>query len=276
MKRWNIRQRTIISIIFSVTFLTGLFVTSLFIDSETLTVDLKNRNLAPSLSHLFGTDWLGRDMLARTIKGLGISFSVGVLAAFFSTMIALMLSLLAATSKLLDQMVTWLIDLFLSVPHIVILILISFAFSGGFKGVVVGLVLTHWPSLTRILRSEMLQINGAKYVGVSRRLGKPVWWVLIHHMLPHLIPQLFIGFLLIFPHAILHEAAITFLGFGLPVEQPAIGVILSESMQYLSTGMWWLAFFPGLSLLLMVGIFDLLGESLRKWMDPLHGEKGRV
>lgn len=273
MNRLNVRQKTMAAIVLSLIVLTGLVISSFFIGSDQLAIDLESKNLPPSLTHLFGTDWLGRDMLARTMEGLTLSLAVGLLAAFISVIIALVLSILASWHKMLDTFVTWLIDLFLSVPHIVMLILISFAIGGGFKGVVIGLALTHWPALARVLRSEIMQMNSAQYVGVSRRLGKSKFWVSIHHMLPHLIPQLFIGFILIFPHAILHEAAITFLGFGLPEEQPAIGVILSESMRYLSTGMWWLAFFPGLSLLLMVGMFDLLGQSLKKWFDPFHGQK---
>src|SRR5699024_5331231 len=139
----------------------------------------------------------------------------------------------------------------LSVPHIVTLILISFALGGGFKGVVIGLSLTHWPSLTRLLRAEMMQVKNAEYVGISQQLGKSRLWIAQHHFFPHLVPQLVVGFILLFPHTILHEAAITFLGFGLSTETPAIGIILSESMRYLSIGAWWLAFFPGLSLLLM-------------------------
>ena len=87
-------------------------------------------------------------------------------------------------------------------------------------------------------------------------------------MTPHLIPQLFVGLVLMFPHAILHEASVTFLGFGLSSEQPAIGVILSESMQYLTTGRWWLALFPGLALVLVVVLFAMLGERVRKLLDP--------
>jgi len=93
-------------------------------------------------------------------------------------------------------------------------------------------------------------------------------WIIRKHYLPHLLPQLFVGFILLFPHAILHESAITFLGFGLSPEQPAIGIILSESMKYLSTGIWWLAFFPGLSLIVMVAIFDAFGNNLRKLIYP--------
>ncbi|AXI07977.1 ABC transporter permease [Oceanobacillus zhaokaii] len=273
-EKLNLRQRTITKIILAILLLAAIIVSGLLIGNEKLSIQLDMKNSAPSLAHLFGTDWLGRDMLARTLKGLTISLGVGLLAAFLSSLIALVLGLLASWNKRMDALVTWLIDLFLSVPHLVLLILISFAVGGGFTGVVIGLSLTHWPSLTRLLRGEMLQIKSAEYVGISRRLGKSRWWIARHHLIPHLLPQLFVGMVLLFPHAILHEAAITFLGFGLSTEQPAIGIILSESMRYLSTGMWWLAFFPGFSLLIMVGIFDILGKNIRKLIDPFHGQKG--
>src|SRR5690625_3426899 len=271
--KWNVRQRTMAAIIFAFLILLIMTVSGLFIHTENININLERKNEAPSFAHLFGSDWLGRDMLMRTLKGLTFSLGVGILAAFSSTIIALILSLLASWNKTADQIVTWFIDLFLSVPHIVTLILISFAVGGGFKGVVIGLALTHWPSLTRLLRAEVLQIKTADYVGVSRRLGKSRLWIARHHFLPHIFPQLIVGFILLFPHAILHEASITFLGFGLSTETPAIGIILSESMRYLSTGLWWLAFFPGLSLLLMVVIFDMLGRTIRKLMDPFRGHR---
>src|SRR5690625_4070342 len=193
-----------------------------------------------------------------------------LLAALSSTTIALILSIFSSWNKLADRVVAWLIDLFLSVPHLVTLLLISFAVGGGFKGIVIGIAVTHWPSLTRLLRAEIIQMKQVEYVGISRQLGKSRLWIARHHLMPHLMPQLLVGFVLLFPHAILHEAAITFLGFGLSTETPAIGIILSESMRYLSTGLWWLAIFPGLALLVMVGGFDLLGRSIQKFIDPFH------
>lgn len=271
---FNVRTRTLMTIVTASIILLAMVASSFFIQPEQLSIQLTMKNEPPSLAHLFGTDWLGRDMLMRTLKGLTLSLAVGLLAAFFSTLIALILSLLSSWSKAMDRLVTWLIDLFLSVPHMVALILISFVVGGGFKGVVIGLALTHWPSLTRLLRAEVMQLKTAEYVGVSRQLGKSNGWIARHHLLPHLIPQLIVGFVLMFPHAILHEAAITFLGFGLSTETPAIGIILSEAMRYLSTGNWWLAFFPGLTLLMMVAVFDILGRNVRRLMDPFHGQRG--
>ena len=246
----------------------------LLLSTEKLATNFAAKNLAPSLEHPFGTDWLGRDMLTRTIMGLALSIGVGMIAASCSVVIALALGMAAATmGRAVDGIISWLVDLFLSIPHLVTLILIAFVLGGGFKGVVVGIALTHWPSLARLIRAEVLQLRAAEFVQASRQLGRPRWWVAVRHIFPHVIPQFFVGLILLFPHAILHEAAVTFLGFGLSPHQPAIGIILSESMRYLSTGMWWLAFFPGLCLLVIVRAFDILGDNLRMLTDPHSAHK---
>ncbi|CAM5781083.1 MULTISPECIES: ABC transporter permease [Brevibacillus] len=265
----NRRQITLITTFCAAILLIGVVVGGLTLGEERLSTNLDIRNASPSLEHPFGTDHLGRDMLTRTLKGLTVSIGVGVIAAAASAAIALVLGMLAATmGKAVDAAISWLIDLFLGVPHLVALILISFTLGGGLKGVVAGIALTHWPSLARIIRAEVMQLRSAEYVQISRRLGKSRWWVASRHILPHLFPQLLVGLVLLFPHAILHEASISFLGFGLSPHQPAIGIILSESMRYLTSGMWWLAFFPGISLLIIVRAFDTLGDNLRLLTDP--------
>ncbi|MBU4533878.1 MAG: ABC transporter permease [Eubacteriales bacterium] len=269
LPRLNRRQRTLLVIVLSAALLLSVVAGGLLLGNEMLTTNLDQRNLSPSLEHPFGTDWLGRDMLARTLKGLTLSLVVGVLASTVSVLIALTLGMAAATfGRAVDGAVTWLVDLFLSVPHLVVLILIAFTLGGGTKGVILAVALTHWPSLTRVIRAEVLQLRTAEFVQVSRRLGRTRWWIATRHLLPHLVPQILVGLVLLFPHAILHEAAITFLGFGLSPQQPAVGVILSESMRHLSTGYWWLALFPGLALLVMVRAFDILGDNLRSLVDP--------
>ena len=141
------------------------------------------------------------------------------------------------------------------------------------KGLLVGIAATHWCSLARLIRGEVLQLRTQQYVAVSRKLGKSGGWILVHHLLPHLAPQFFTGLILLFPHAVLHEASVSFLGFGLSPEQPAIGIILSESMRYLSAGMWWPAVLPGLMLVLIVLLVDRLGEHLKMIMDPFHAQE---
>ncbi|ENH96639.1 binding-protein-dependent transport system inner membrane protein [Gracilibacillus halophilus YIM-C55.5] len=240
---------------------------SIMIQEESITIALTEKNESPSWSHLFGTDWLGRDMFLRTLEGIQLSVTIGFVTALLSTTLGFFLSFIASIHSVLDHIVSWLIDLFLSLPHLITLILISFVLGGGFRGVVIGLMLTHWPVITRVLRAEWLQIQEMPYVQMSKQLGKGFWWRTKHHFLPHLLPQMMVGFTLIFPHAILHEAAITFLGFGLSAEEPAIGVILSESMQYLSSGMWWLAFFPGVTLLVMVVLFQWFANTWKHYIE---------
>ena len=149
-----------------------------------------------------------------------------------------------------------------------LLILVSVALGRGFRGVACGVALTHWPSLARLIRAEVLQLKEQPYIQIARKLGKSNWYLAKKHILPHILPQFFTGLVLMFPHAILHESSITFLGFGLSAEQPAIGIILSESMKYLVTGKWWLAVCPGVMLAAVVMLFYLTGEQIRKLLDP--------
>ena len=263
------RKVALVSCVLAACALAAVVVAGLAVYGDATAVDFMAKNLAPSLAHPFGTDWMGRDMLLRTLAGLSTSVLVGLGAAAFSSVVALILAAAAALGgKRVDAVVTWLIDLVMGVPHIVLLILISFALGKGFWGVAVGIALTHWPSLTRVLRAEIMQCRESTYVAVARRLGKSPARIALNHIVPYVFPQFLVGLILLFPHAILHEAAITFLGFGLPPEQPAIGVILSESMGYLSAGMWWLAVFPGLALVACVALFDVAGSSLRTLIDP--------
>lgn len=236
--------------------------------------DFSAKNLAPCAAHPFGTDWMGRDMFARTLAGLSTSVFVGLLAAACSGVIAFVLSCVAALGgHAADSLVLWLIDLILGIPHIVLLILVSYALGRGAVGVTVGVALTHWPSLTRVLRAEIVQLREQPWLASARAAGVSPWHIVTGHVLPAVLPQLLVGVVLMFPHAILHEASITFLGFGLSPDEPAVGVILSESMQYLSAGYWWLAALPGASLLAVVLAFACLGSVVRALASARMAQK---
>ena len=268
------RATTLVACIVAACALAIVVASGLVLYAQATATDFTAKNLAPSLAHPFGTDWMGRDMLSRTLAGLSTSVLVGLLAATVSSVIALVLGCAAALGgKRADAVISWLIDLMMGVPHIVLLVLISFAIGKGFWGVTIGVAVTHGPSLARVVRAEVLHCRESKFVEVARKLGQSPARIAWRHMVPYVLPQFVVGLILLFPHAILHEAAITFLGFGLPPEQPAIGVILSESMSYLSTGAWWLAVFPGLALMATVLLFDVAGQSLRKLIDPHTAQK---
>jgi peptide/nickel transport system permease protein len=263
------RQQTLWVIGFCTLFLLGIILSTWIIGDTGLNPILTQRNQSPSLDHPFGTDWLGRDMLSRSLHGMSLSLRVGLLAATISAFIGSGLGLAAGTlGGWVDAVITWIVDVFFSLPHLVLLILIAFAVGGGTTGVVVAVALTHWTSLARVIRAEVLQVNSSDYVQLSHRLGRSPLWIARHHMIPHIIPQLLVGLILLFPHAILHEAALSFIGIGLSPHIPAIGIILAESMRHLSTGYWWLGVMPGILLLLAVKAFDWLGEHLRDLLDP--------
>lgn len=268
------RGRTLILCAAITVLMLAIFIGGRLIGEDAVAADFGRQNLAPSLRHPFGTDWLGRDMFLRTVKGLSISIAIGTAASLVSAAVALVVGVAAATgTKALDAFLTWCIDLVMGVPHLVLLILISFACGRGMTGLLVGIAATHWTSLARLIRGEVLSIRSQPYILASKKLGRSRLWVLTRHILPHMVPQLLTGTILLFPHAILHESSLSFLGFGLPPEQPAIGIILAESMKHLSSGMWWLAVFPGLTLVLVVVLIDKLGESLRTLLDPYSAQQ---
>ena len=273
-KHWNRRTKLVALTVLIALIVTAAFAAGLLISDEAVAPDFENTKRPPSWEHPFGTDWLGRDLLLRTLKGLSTSLTVGVAASAISAVAAVLIGIAAAAgSKWLDGFITWLIDLVMSVPHTVLIILVSFACGRGLKGLLAGIAVTHWTSLASLIRAEVLQLRSQQYIAASRRLGKTGGWILTHHLLPHLLPQFVVGLILMFPHAILHEASISFLGYGLPPEQPAIGIILSESMKYLSAGMWWPAVFPGLALLLVVLLVDRLGDNLKALLDPYSAQE---
>ena len=266
---FGIREKTILSLSIFVVFFIVIIIAGSVINPEKFSIDLINKNQSPSLTHIFGTDWIGRDMFFRTLKGLSMSMKIGVLSSIISGIIAVVLGVIGPIcGKRVDSVITWFIDLVLSVPHTLIIILISMAAGGGLKGIVMGVSLTHWTALTRIIRAEVMLGKEADYTKIAKNFGKSNLYIAKNHILPHIIPQLLVGIVLIFPHAILHEASVTFLGFGLQSHEPAIGIILSEAMKYLTSGKWWLAFFPGLSLVLVSMMVDNMGKKIGKLIDP--------
>ena len=273
-KRINGRSKTVIIASLILLFFILIALAGIFMDPSLYAPNYSAKKLSPSFSHLFGTDYLGRDMFFRTVKGLSTSILIGTLAAVASAFLALFLGLLAATvGGKTDQVVLYFIDLFMGIPHMVLLMLISFMLGGGLKGVVVGIALTHWPNLTRLIRSEVLQVREEPYIKIAYKFGNSKIRVAWRHIVPHVLPQFIVGLILQFPHAILHEAGLTFLGFGLPLDSPAIGIILSEALKYIATGMWWLVFFPGAALVIVVLQFDKLGNQVRLLLDPSSAQE---
>ncbi|MBQ9624742.1 MAG: ABC transporter permease [Clostridia bacterium] len=265
----NLRKKTLITIVLCIIVIVAVTIGGSLINHENLATDFAAKNMAPNAAHIFGTDWLGRDMLLRTLKGLSMSIYIGMFACGLGMIIATIMGLMSATmGKKTDSVITFIVDLFLSLPHLLTIIIVCVAMGKGQAGVIIGVAVTHWTSMTRIVRAEVKQLLTSDYVHIARQMGKSKMYIATRHILPHVVPQLLVGFIATFPHAILHEASVTFLGFGLNPHEPAIGIILSESMKYLSAGYWWLAVLPGLALLIIVVLFDVLGDSIDKLLNP--------
>lgn len=274
MRDKNRRKVMCCSLILGMLLLILIMVLGGTLKEAAMVTDFTRKNQSPSLQYLFGTDWMGRDMFLRTLTGLSLSIQIGCLTAGISAVIAFILGLAAATmGKTVDSVILGFIDLVMGIPHILLLILLSYACGKGFFGVVVGISLTHWTSMARLIRGEILQLKESQYIKIAGKLGMGTLEIAWKHMVPHLLPQFVVGLILLFPHAILHEASITFLGFGLSPEQPAIGVILSESMKYLAMGNWWLALFPGLLLVMVVILFHFVGQGICQLISPGSAQK---
>ena len=246
-----------------------LLVVALALALPEATVSLDETRRPPSPAHLLGTDQLGRDVAMRTVQALERSLAVGVLASSIAAVIGVSAGLLAAMAGgWVDAGVTWAVDALYSIPHLVLMILIAFALGGGTDAVIWSVAVSHWGTMTRLMRAEAGQLRDALFVRASVRLGRSPLWIARRHILPHLLPQFLTGLVLLFPHAILHESALSFIGLGFSPHVPSVGVMLADAMPHLPAGAWWMMVPPGLGLLALVLAFDALGNALRDLLSP--------
>lgn len=164
-----------------------------------LDINLLVKNMPPTLTHPFGTDWLGRDMLTRCLIALNTSMGIGVIAVGSSCLIAMLLAMFAMANRFTVHVVDLLVDVFMSLPHLLLLILLSLSFGGSEAGTVGAVALSHWPRLTRLLRFEMEAVANTPYFQLAKQFGQPTLTVIRRHMLPQVVPQWLTGALLLFP-----------------------------------------------------------------------------
>ena len=222
----------------------------------------------PSFNHIFGTDNYGRDVALLTLSGLSISLLTAVSSSIISVILALLVAIFTSSgNRVLSTVFETLTNAILGIPHIVLMILVSFAFGKGALGVIAAVSLTHWPTLSRILTNELKQIKTSNWFKIESSLTNNKLQLVTKHIVPNMSKQLFIGLTLALPHAILHESTLTFLGFGFSPEVPAIGNILSETLKFTLTGNWWLSIFPGITLIITVIIVSKLAMRLQIRME---------
>lgn len=263
----------LIRLFFSASFLVFIIFYGTYIFEKDIAVNFSDRHFSPDAAYWFGTDNLGRDLWSRCFQGAIISLQIGIGAAVISSFIAITLALFSRISKHIDDAIRLLTDAMLSLPHLLLLILICFTFGGGKEGVLLAVSLTHWPRLFIVLRAEAEKVEASDYLLLTRRLGRSHLYCFWKHYLPVLLPQWITGALLIFPHAILHAAALSFLGFGLTASEPSLGLLLADALRFISRGNWWMVLFPGLMLFLLVLLADQIAKSIKSlWLRSEHAE----
>ena len=234
-------------------------------------VDLTHVLEGPSSAHLMGTDEVGRDLGARVLGGVRVSLTIAVLAAIAAVIVGTSVGLLAgALGGRVDAAVMRAVDVVSSQNHFLFGILLVVLFRptlGGAGAIMLAVGLTHWPSLARIVRGELLSIREQTFVAAAVGGGASRRRLAVRHFLPHLLPAIGLAFVLTVPHAIFHESAYSFLGLGLEAHQASLGNILADGQRSLLAGGWWIALFPGFAILLAALTIGTLAEH---WRERLH------
>ncbi|MFE7135798.1 ABC transporter permease [Streptomyces sp. NPDC057638] len=232
-------------------------------------VDLSQKLQPPSWVHPFGTDDVGRDLLLRCVYGLRISLLVGLVAALVATVVGTLVGAAAAAfGGWADRIVMRLVDTFSSVPHLLLGIFVVAMFRPGVWPVIASVALTHWLSTARIVRSEVLSLRSRPYVDAAISGGAGRWRVTVRHLLPGVLPQAGLAAVLMVPHAMWHESALSFLGLGLPTHQASLGNLVQSARGSLLAGDWWPTLFPGLFLIVPTLAIAGLAGVWRERLNP--------
>ncbi|CAN5316259.1 ABC transporter permease [soil metagenome] len=231
-------------------------------------VDLIYGDQGPSTKHLFGTDELGRDYFSRVIYGIRTSETVGLFVAALSTMIGVIIGVLAGYyGGWIDNALMRLTDLVLTLPALAILLTFSALYGSGNKWrIALILALFFWKGLARIVRGVFLSLREKEYVEAARAAGAGDLRIMFRHMLPNSIGPIVVNATLVVGTAILVEAALAFLGLGIQPPTPALGALVFEGQDLPQA--WWLTLFPGLTVVLIVLCVNFVGDGLRDALDP--------
>lgn len=226
-----------------------------------------------STEYLLGTDALGRDMLSRILHGARTSLTVGALAVLLGGAVGVALGLLAGYLQgPIDTVLGRLADIQQTLPFIVLILAVVAAVGPSKLNLILVLGIGSWVYYYRLVRGEVQSVRERPYVEAAIAIGASKGRILLRHVLPNVLPSVIIAVTLYVPHVILYEAALSFLGLGVPPPEPTWGRIIAEGREYVETA-WWISVLPGLVLMATVLAVNTLGEWLRDHLDPL--QRGR-
>ena len=227
------------------------------------------------IAHPLGTDTLGRDVLARVMTAVGISLEVSVAAVAISSVLGVLLGMVAGyAGGWLDDVIMRIADSVLAIPLVLLAISVIAVLGPGIRNLILVIAFTQWMTYARTARAESLVLREQPYVVAARSLGARHSTVLLRHVLPHLLPSAIALATLNLSIVILLEAGLSYLGLGVQLPDPSLGSMLSEGRQYINRASW-LAIWPGVSLLLLVLGLNLLGNGLRSHVSP-HSKARRA
>ena len=227
-----------------------------------------NRYLPPAAEHLFGTDKFGRDIFSRVLYGARISLTIGFLAVAISISLGVMVGAVAGYFRgFVDTAIARLIDMLLSIPRLILLLVVIAIFEPSIFLIVAVLGVTGWEGSARIVRGQFLQLREQEFVQAARALGYSDGRIMLRHILPNTLAPIIVIDTLNIGNTILLEAALSFLGLGVQPPTASWGSMVSDGRAAMITA-WWISTFPGLAIVLTVISFNLLGDGLRDALDP--------
>lgn len=243
------------------------FFSRTFSNAELITSD-NGRNIMHTRTYLLGTDKYGRDLLSRLMAGCIVSLAVGAIAVFISLLVGLTLGLIAGYYRgITDKIIMWLTNVIWSIPTLILVMAITFAFGTGFWIIFLAVGLTMWVEVARIARGQVLSVREKEYVEAARALGFSESRIIFRHILPNVLSPVIVISAANFASAILIEAGLSFLGLGAQIPTPSWGNIIREHYAYITTDLAYLAIVPGLLIMLLVLAFMMVGNGLRDALD---------
>jgi len=235
---------------------------------------LRERLLPPLTDgHILGTDQLGRDILSRIIAGTKVSVIIGLATALLAGLIGTVVGVIAGYFRgWIDVVLMRIVDVQLSFPFILLVLVISAVLGAGLTNIVISLALAGWVVFARVIRSEVLAIREKEFITAAIATGVPKFEILFRHILPNIFTPIIILVSLQMGTYIIAEASVSFLGFGVQPPTPAWGNMLNEGKDYIFSS-WWLITFPGIAIIITTLGVNLFGDWLRDTLDPeLKGE----